>query len=149
MLRQCAPRARRAQDIPVATVVRFEVEFAGQEGDDATLAFLHAMLAHYRGSGPRLCLFILCADSGDDHEMEMEMEDGDIATVEMDLTMLRSVFCRSDLVSLHVRVLQVLLSFLLSFFLSFFLSFCLCVFVCFHVTMSSCHHVIILINQDI
>ena len=142
MLRQCAPRARRAQDIPVATVVRFEVEFAGQEGDDAISVFLHAMLAHYRGSGPRLCLFIPCADSGDDHEMEMEMEmemeDGDIATVEMDLTMLRSVFCRSDLVSLHVRVLQVLLSFLLSFFLSFFLSFCLCLFV----SMSPCHHVI-------
>ena len=66
--------------------------------------------------------------------MEMEMEDGDIVTVEMDLTMLRSVFCRSDLVSLHVRVLQVLLSFLLSFYLSF----CLCLFV----SMSLCHHVI-------
>ena len=124
----------------MATVVRFEVEFAGQEGEDATSVFLHAMLAHYRGSGPRLCLFIPCADSGDDHEMEvemeMEMEDGDIVTVEMDLTMLRPVFCRSDLVSLHVRVLQVLLSFLLSFFLSVFV----CLFPCHRVVVSSCHH---------
>ena len=100
----------------MATVVRFEVEFAGQDGDDASSIFLHAMLAHYRGSGPRVCLFIPCVDSGDDCEMEMAMQDGDFVSVEMDLTMLRTVFCRNDLVSLHVRVLEVLFYFFFSWF---------------------------------
>ena len=86
---------------------------------------LHAMLAHYRGSGPRLCLFIPCADydyyeaSSVNHH-QMEMEEGGILTVQMDLTLLRPFFCRSDLVSLHVRLLEVLLSVFRSVFLFLF-----------------------------
>ena len=91
----------------MATAVRFEAEFAGEDGVDASSVFRHAMLAHYRGSGPRICLFIPCAASGDQHQMEMEMDDGVIVTVQMDLTMLRAVFCRRDLVSVHVRVVDV------------------------------------------